>query len=95
MKGHYGNPIEFIETRIERKEIVTAFFEKLLSHLSYLRNMTNHTNNIDSKNRDIYIRLNKQSAFQGLLEICSRDSIRIYFRLKKRMKKSSGIEEST
>jgi RNA binding exosome subunit len=95
LKGHYGNPIEFIETKIERREIVSTFVKKLLSHLNQMSNMTNHADNIDSKNQNVYIRLNKQYAFQGLIELCSGDSIRIHFRLKRRMKRLSGIEEST
>jgi len=83
VKGHYGNPILLLETRIRKRDAVKAIFEKLSSDLSNLdRELLNSeiTQHLDKGN--LYIRLDKQSACSKELKLRSDDPIhfRIHFR---------------
>lgn len=83
LTGHYKNPIILLETRIKEKDIVKAVFEKLASSLNsqdkeVLSNKIKQ--HLDKGN--LYIRLDKQSAYFNELKLCSTDPIhfRIHFK---------------
>jgi len=84
LKGHYGNPITLFETRIKKKEIIKALVENLYSRLSeldkeaLLGEIGSHI-----EKGSLYIRLDKQAAFQGDFELCSADPVRMRIRLRK------------
>lgn len=83
LKGHYKNPIVLLQTKIKKGDAVKAVFEKLASGLSTLdkellnNEITHHLNK-----RNLFIRLDKQSAYLNELKLCSTDPIhfRIHFR---------------
>lgn len=82
LTGHHGNPIILFETKI-KKDAVNAVFEKLSSHLESLDKelLANEIKrHLDRGN--LYVRLDKQSAFLNELRIGSVDPIhlRIHFR---------------
>ena len=82
LTGHHGNPIILFETKI-KKDAVSAVFEKLSSRLESLDKelLANEIKrHLDRGN--LYIRLDKQSAFLNELRIGSVDPIhlRIHFR---------------
>lgn len=82
LKGHHGNPIILIKTRITQGEIAEAFIDNLASklgekHKEYIsKNIARH---LDEKG-SFYLRLDKQAAFLNNLELGSEDSIRIQIR---------------
>lgn len=84
LKGHYGNPITLFETRIKKKEIIKALVENLSSGLgeldkeALLGEIGSHI-----EKGSLYIRLDKQAAFQGEFELCSADPVRMRIRLRK------------
>lgn len=84
LKGHYGNPITLFETRIKKREIIRALVENLSSGLSeldkeaLLGEIGSHI-----EKGSLYIRLDKQAAFQGEFELCSADPVRMRMRLRK------------
>jgi RNA binding exosome subunit len=85
LKGHYGNPITLFETRIKKKEIVEAVVKALSSGLSELDKETLLREiDLHMKKGSLYIRLDKQAAFQGEFKLCSADPIRVHIRFKKR-----------
>ncbi len=85
LKGHYGNPIIIFETRIKEKEIIEDMVSSLSSGLSELdKEMLLREIDLHVKKGSLYIRLDKQAAFQGKFKLCSADPIRVHMRFKKR-----------
>lgn len=85
LKGHYGNPISLFGTRIKKKEIIEAVVKALSSGLSELDKETLLREiDLHVKKGSLYIRLDKQAAFQGEFKLCSADPIRVHIRFKKR-----------
>jgi len=83
LKGHYRNPIVLLETRIKKKHAVKAVFEKLALGLSSLdKALLNNEIEQHLNKGNLFIRLDKQSAYLNELELCSDDPIhfRIHFR---------------
>jgi RNA binding exosome subunit len=84
LTGHHGNPIVLFETKVKEKDITEAFFKKLSSSLECLdkellsREIEQH---VDKGN--LYIRLDKQSAFLNKFKIRSVDSIHLRVHFKK------------
>ena len=86
LKGHYGNPITLFETKIKEKDETNKVFEKLASNLApqdkeILSNKIKQ--HLDRGN--LYIRLNKQSAYLNSIKLHQEDPIRfrIHFRKSK------------
>ena len=93
LKGHYGNPITLLETRIKRKDTVKAVIEKLASGLDsrgkkFLRNEIRQ--HLDKGN--LYVRFDKQSAFQNEIKLSSDDPI--HFRIHFRKSRLEEIEKT-
>jgi RNA binding exosome subunit len=83
LTGHHGNPIVLLEARIKERKMVQAVFAKLCSSLSMLDKellATEISQRLDKGN--LYIRLDKQSAYLNELRLGSVDPIhlRIHFK---------------
>jgi hypothetical protein len=84
LTGHHGNPIILYETRIKEKKQVQAAFEKLCSGLSVLNKeiLANEVQqHVDKGN--LYVRLDKQSAYLNELKLSSTDPIHLRIHFKK------------
>jgi hypothetical protein len=86
LTGHHGNPITLLEARVKEKNVAQAVFKKLASSLSpldkeILRNEIRQ--HLDGGN--LYIRLDKQSAYLNEVKLCTTDPIhfRIHFQKHK------------
>jgi RNA binding exosome subunit len=86
LTGHHGNPITLLEARVKEKNAAQAVFKKLASSLSpldkeILRNEIRQ--HLDGGN--LYIRLDKQSAYLNEVKLCTTDPIhfRIHFQKHK------------
>jgi len=83
LEGHYGNPITFFETRIKNKKIIKALVENLASNLSSLdKAELSRTLDLCFEKGSLYIRLDKQAAFQGKIKLVSSDPVRIRIRFQ-------------
>jgi len=83
LTGHHGNPIMLFETRIKDKA-AEAVFEKLASGLSTLDKeiLSNEImQHLDKGN--LYIRIDKQSAYMNELRLSSTDPIHFRIHFKK------------
>lgn len=84
LRGHHGNPITLYEAKIKEKEIVRAVVENLSSGLSpldkesLLREVELHV-----EKGNLYLRFDKQAAFQGQFKLGVSDPIRVRLRFKK------------
>lgn len=83
LQGHYGNPILLFETRIKKEEVTMAFAKDFLSHLEESYKTIHDKPGLPIENGNVYIRLDKQAAFEGELERCNADPIRLRIRFKK------------
>jgi len=84
LQGHYGNPITFFEAKIKNKEIIRALIENLSSSLSELDKETlSREIHLHVEKGSLYIRLDKQAAFQGKLKLCTSDPIHMRIRFRK------------
>lgn len=90
--GHHGNPITLFEMKIRDKNLTQKVFEKLASGLSVLDKemlMNEVLQHIEKGN--LYLRIDKQSAYLNQIRLSSVDPIhlRIHF---KNPKKEEVIE---
>ena len=84
VEGHYGNPIIFFETRIKDKKVIKKLIENLSTNLSSL-DKNELTNTIDRcvEKGSLYIRIDKQAAYQNKIKLVTSDPIRIRIRFTK------------
>jgi len=84
LRGHHGNPITLFESNIKDKDVVKAIVENLVLNLNVLDKKT-LLNEIESHvdKGKLYIRLDKQAAFEGEFKLAMADPIRIRLRFKK------------
>jgi len=83
LTGHHGNSITLLEARIKNKKVSRAFLERLASRLSMMDKEALNSeivHHLESGN--LYIRLDKQSAYLGEFRLGSSDTIhlRMHFR---------------
>jgi RNA binding exosome subunit len=82
LTGHHGNPITLFETRVKDKKAAQTVLERLASGLSVLdkeelsREVEQHL-----EKGNLYVRLDKQSAYLGKLRLSSVDPVhlRVHF----------------
>jgi RNA binding exosome subunit len=84
LHGHHKNPIVLFETRTKDKETIQTFVENLSSNLSVVdkENLLEEISRYVEKG-SLYLRLDKQAAFQGNFKLCTADPIRVRIRFRK------------
>jgi RNA binding exosome subunit len=84
LTGHHGNSITLLETRIKEKNTTQLIFEKLSSGLSIL-DKEQLNNEIDQhlEKGNLYLRLDKQSAYLNQLKLGITDPIHLRIHFKK------------
>ncbi len=83
LTGHYGNSITLFETKIKEKDEVSKVFEKLASNLTFLdKELLSNEIKQHLDRGNLYIRLDKQSAYLNKVKLHHEDPIhfRIHFR---------------
>jgi RNA binding exosome subunit len=84
LTGHYKNPLILFETRVKEKDAVEAVFKKLSSGLDSLdKKLLNEEIKQHLDKGNLYIRLDKQSAYLNELKFCSTDPIHFRIRFRK------------
>jgi RNA binding exosome subunit len=84
LTGHHGNPIILCETRIKERRAVQMLAEKLSQELSTLdkESLSNKiSEHMDRGN--LYVRLDKQSAYLNRFRLGSADPIHLKIHFKK------------
>jgi hypothetical protein len=85
LRGHHRNPIVLFETKIKDKEIIKVFIDNLSTNLPMLdkeillEKLCQHV-----EKGSLYLRLDKQAAFQGNFKLCTADPIRLRIRFRKK-----------
>ncbi|RLI79533.1 exosome subunit [Archaeoglobales archaeon] len=69
-KGHYGNPLEFLEVEIKKKKEIKEFWDNLMNLLGNQREMILNTveEKLDEQNV-LHLRIDKQKAYLGDVEL--------------------------
>lgn len=84
LTGHHGNPIVLFETRIKERNTVQAVFEKLSSGLGIFdKELLSGEISQHLEKGNLYIRLNKQSAYLNELKLSQTDPIHLKIHFKK------------
>ena len=84
LTGHHGNSITLLEARVKERMAVQAFFAELCSKLS-IRDKQHLSDEIEQHldKGNLYLRLDKQSAFLSEIRLGSTDSIHLQIHFKK------------
>ena len=83
VEGHYGNPITFFDARIKNKKAIKAVVENLTANLSsFDKDELNNTLERCFEKGSLFLRLDKQAAFQGKIKFVSSDPIRMRIRFR-------------
>jgi len=85
LTGHHGNPIILFEAKFTDKQALKGTLEKIAAGLSALDKETlDREMKLHLEKRNLYLRFDKQSAYQGELRFSSNDPIhfRIHFKNK-------------
>ncbi len=84
LSGHHGNPITLIETRIKDKNIADAVLRKLSIGLSVLdKEILNNEIMQHMEKGNLYLRLDKQSAYLNEFKLALIDPIHFRIHFKK------------
>ena len=84
LTGHYDDPITLISISIAKKKEATELLQKIYNRLSSLDRQTildSLENRIDPTG-NLYLRLDKQRAYNGKFTLHENDPIRIKFKLQ-------------
>jgi len=82
--GHHGNPITLFEARIKEKKVAQAVFEKLASGLGILeKEQLNSEVKQHLEKGNLYVRLDKQSAYLNELKLAVTDPIHVRIHFQK------------
>jgi len=85
LTGHHKNPIILFEIKLKDKQHLPTALEKIAAGLSPLDKETLDSEiKLHLEKRNLYLRFNKQSAYQGELRFSSNDPIhfKIHFKNK-------------
>jgi len=83
--GHHGNPIVLIEAKLDAKPVLLGALEKIGAQLNSIdkeqlaEELVAHI-----EKHNLYLRVNKQSAFLGKLKLSAEDPIHFKFHFKNR-----------
>jgi hypothetical protein len=84
LTGHHGNPIVLFQTRIKEKDAVRAVFEKLSSGLSALDKEQLNSEIVQHLEKgNLYIRIDKQSAYLNRIKLSTEDPVHFRIHFKK------------
>jgi RNA binding exosome subunit len=80
--GHYGNPLEFLEVELKNSAEIKSFWKNFVELLAANREILLNTleERLDAQNV-LHIRLDKQKAYLGQIELSNVDPIAVKVKL--------------
>ena len=92
VQGHHGNPIVTFEAKLTKRQEVNQFTDRLTKQLPEKdKLLVKHNLGVYSDDEgNLYIRLSKQQAFRGEIELCDEDPIRVRLKFSRL---SGGVTE--
>ena len=90
LTGHHGNSITIYEAKLTDKQTLPTTLEKIAQALTPLDKETlNNEMTQHIEKRNLYLRFNKQNAYQGILKLATNDPI--HFKIQFKNKTSEEI----
>lgn len=84
LRGHFGNSILLYESKIRDKKLVTPLVENLAANLTPLdKEILLDQIELHLEKGSLYIRLDKQAAYEGAFKLATADPIKIRLRFNK------------
>jgi hypothetical protein len=84
LTGHHGNPIVLIETRIKDRRLAQAVLERLASGLNMMdKEFLGNEILQHFEKGNLYLRVDKQAAFQGVFRFSPSDPVHLQVHFKK------------
>jgi RNA binding exosome subunit len=84
LTGHHGNPIILYQAKIKEKELIRAFLEGLSAGITSLdKEVLNREIKQHIDKGCLYIRLDKQAAYNKRFKFCSTDPIHVRIHFKR------------
>ncbi|MEM3576878.1 MAG: RNA-binding domain-containing protein [Candidatus Bathyarchaeia archaeon] len=84
LAGHHGNPIILFEARVKDKSAVQAIFDRIAARLGIMdKEMLNSEIESHLERGNLYLRLDKQSAYLNEARIAKADAIHFKIHFKK------------
>ena len=84
LKGHYGNPIRLIETKIRKREILTKTLAKIAEKINEIdKDLLSREIDRHIDRGSLYLRFDKQAALQNEIRLQSADPIHVRIRFGK------------
>jgi len=79
LEGHHGNPIVTVNAKLTKAADIKLFTQHFLPKLSHGEklNLLRDLNLLTDAEGNLFIRVDKQSAFQGLMQLTEQDPIRV------------------
>jgi len=80
--GHYGNPLEFLEVELKKSSEIKSFWKNFIKLLEDQKEILLNTldERLDAQNI-LHIRIDKQKAYLGKIELSSADPIAVKVKL--------------
>jgi RNA-binding protein len=86
LTGHHGNPINLFTTQLTDKKLLPMLLEKLGSGLNALdKEELNNNIKLHIEKHNLYLRLDKQSAFLGNFKFAQNDPIHLKIHFKNKV----------
>jgi RNA binding exosome subunit len=83
LNGHHGNPITLLQTRIKDQTAIQNLVQKLSTNLNTLdKQQLNDQITQHLEKGNLYLRINKQAAYQNQLKLATTDTIHIKIHFK-------------
>lgn len=83
--GHHGNPIILFEAKLENRQLLPTALQKIATELSPLdKEQLSSEMKQHIEKRNLYLRFDKQNAFQGTLKLALNDPIHFKIHFKNR-----------
>jgi len=84
LKGHYGNPIILFEAKVRSKRVIEAVMRRISTGLDeYDKRELRRRFSAYVERGNLYLRLDKQAAYQGRIRLCPSDPIRLRIHFKR------------
>ena len=82
LEGHYGNSIVFFSTRIKDVKIINGLIVKITSFINSLEKKIKLDIDRSVEKGSLYLRLDKQAAFEEKIKVVKSDPIHIRMRFR-------------
>ena len=95
LEGHHRNPIITVNVKLTKAGYITQFAEHFVSKLARIEKLRilKDLHLFTDTEGNLFIRIDKQSAFQGLLQLAEHDPIRVKIKFSRLRGRTEALME--